>query len=204
MPNFIKHVGQVDATGKKCVVVFREIPGDENSCLVVETEQLTPTYHDSLMEAVESITGQEDMDFYKYANRSVFPDGRNMLEALHLSGWLRKVATSEVTMLPTPEMKIKLNELNNQLAQLNDAGKTTSSSISRASEEAASSNNPAGTLSDSQIANQMRSQAAFFKKEAERLYAEADTLDPQTTGPVTESVIATPEVRVKRKYTKKK
>ena len=208
MPNFIKHVGQVDATGKKCVVVFREIPGDENSCLVVETEQLTPTYHDSLMEAVESITGQEDMDFYKYANRSVFPDGRNMLEALHLSGWLRKVATSEVTMLPTPEMKIKLNELNSQLAQLNDAGKTTSSSISQASEEAASSNNPAGILSDSQIANQMRSQAAFFKKEAERLYAEADTLDPQTTGPVTdavtESVTATPEVRVKRKYTKKK
>lgn len=204
MPNFIKHVGQVDATGKKCVVVFREIPGDENSCLVVETEQLNPTYHDSLMEAVESITGQEDMDFYKYANRSVFPDGRNMLEALHLSGWLRKVATSEITMLPTPEMKIKLNELNNQLSQLNDAGKTTSSSVSQSSEEPTQASNPPGTLSDSQIANQMRSQAAFFKKEAERLYAEADTLDPQTTGPVTESATATPEVRVKRKYTKKK
>ena len=203
MPNFIKHVGQVDATGKKCVVVFREIPGDTNSCLVVETEHLTPSYHDSLMEAVESITGQEDMDFYKYANRSIFPDGRNMLEALHLSGWLRKVATTEVTMLPTPEVKIKLSELNQQIAQLNDAGKTSSASISQ-SEETASQSNPAGTLSDSQIANQMRSQAAFFKKEAERLYAEADTLDPQTTGPVTESVTATPEVRVKRKYTKKK
>jgi hypothetical protein len=185
-------------------VVFREIPGDEHSCLVVETEQLNPTYHDSLMEAVESITGQEDMDFYKYANRSVFPDGRNMLEALHLSGWLRKVATSEITMLPTPEMKIKLNELNNQLSQLNDAGKTTSSSVSQSSEEPAQASNPPGTLSDSQIANQMRSQAAFFKKEAERLYAEADTLDPQTTGPVTESVTPLPEVRVKRKYTKKK
>lgn len=203
MPNFIKHVGQVDATGKKCVVVFREVPGEENSCLVVETEQLSPTYHDSLMEAVESITGQEDMDFYKYANRVVFPDGRNMLEALHLSGWLRKVPASEITMLPTPDIKIKLNELNSQLGQLNDAGKTTSSSISQDSQPSQDSKS-ADTLSDSQIANQMRSQAAFFKKEAERLYAEADAMDPQTTGPVTESVTPLPEVRVKRKYTKKK
>jgi hypothetical protein len=206
MPNFIKHVGQVDATGKKCVVVFREIPEDENSCLVVETEQLMPTYHDSLMEAVESITAQEDMDFYKYANRTVFPDGRNMLEALHLSGWLRKVSTREITMLPTPEIKIKLNELNSQLSQLNNAGKTSSTDINQSSSSNnVQESNSAGTLSDSQIANQMRGQAAFFRQEAERLYKEADALDPQSTKElVTESVAQTPEVRTKRKYTKKK
>jgi len=206
MPNFIKHVGQVDSTGRKCVVVFREVPDEPSSCLVVETEQLSPTYHDSLMEAVESITGQEDMDFYKYASRSVFPDGRNMLEGLHLSGWLRKVATSEVTMLPTPEVKIKLNDLNSQLAQLNNAGKTSSSDISQSStSNDVQESNSAGTLSDSQIANQMRGQAAFFRQEAERLYKEAEALDPQTTKEtVTESVAPTTEVRTKRKYTKKK
>lgn len=205
MPNFIKHVGQVDSTGKKCVVVFREVPDEPNSCLVVETERLSPTYHDSLMEAVESNTGQEDMDFYKYASRSVFPDGRNMLEALHLSGWLRKIPNAGVTMLPTPDTKIKLNLLNEQIAQLNDASKTSSSSISQATEETASATNPAGTLSDEQIASQMRSQAAFFKKEAERLFKEAETLAPQSSKElVTESVTPATEVREKRKYTKKK
>lgn len=199
MPNFIKHVGQVDSTGKKCVVVFREVPDEPNSCLVVETEKLSPTYHDSLMEAVESITGQEDMDFYKYASRSVFPDGRNMLEALHLSGWLRKIPNAGVTMLPTPDTKIKLNLLNEQIAQLNDASKTSSSSISQATEETASATTPAGTLSDEQIANQMRGQAAFFKKEAERLFKEAETLAPQSTA----SVVADAS-KPKRAYNKKK
>jgi hypothetical protein len=108
-------------------------------------------------------------------------------------------------MLPTPETKIKLNILNEQIAQLNDASKTSSSSISQSIEETASATNPAGTLSDEQIASQMRSQAAFFKKEAERLFKEAETLSPQSSKElVTDSVTSTTEVREKRKYTKKK
>jgi hypothetical protein len=47
----------------------------------------------------------------------------------------------------------------------------------------------------------MRSQAAFFKKEAERLYAEADALDPQTTAPI---AIVTEAPRQKRAYNRKK
>lgn len=206
MPQFIKHVGQVNNTGKKCVVLFRELPGEANSCLVVETEDIPQKYHDELIAAVESPGAQEEMDFYKYANRMTFHDGRNILEALHLSGWLRKHSTSEVSMLPTREISIRLSDLNNQLNEINNAGRTTSGDISQPQADTpATSTNPPGTLSDSQIANQMRSQAAFFKKEAERLYAEANTLDPQTTASlVTETAAATPEVRVKRKYTKKK
>ena len=201
MPEFIKHVGQVNSTGKKCVVVFREIPGADDSCLVVETETLPQLYHDDLITAVESAAAQEDMDFYKYATRTTLHDGRNMLEAMHLSGWMRKFPTSEVTMLPTREIKISLHDLNKQLSSLNKDGRTTSGDISAEQEPS----NAPGTLSDSQIANQMRSQAAYFKKEAERLYAEANTLDPQTTAPVvTNKVNAESEVKVKRKYTKKK
>jgi hypothetical protein len=179
MPQFLKHVGQIDATGKKCVVVFREIPGEESSCLVVETESLPQLYHDDLINAVESDSAQEDMDFYKYASRTVLHDGRNMLEAFHLSGWLRKLPNNQVTMLPTREVTIRLDELNRQINQLNDAGKTTSGDINNAA--VVEETKPAGVLDDSQIANQMRSQADYFKKEAERLYAEAEALDPQTT-----------------------
>jgi hypothetical protein len=201
MPTFLKHVGQVASTGKKCVVVFRTIPGEESSCLVVETEGLATNYHDNLVEAIESQSGQEDIDFYKYAQRSSFFDGRNMLEAMHTSGWLRKYSTNEIIMMPTPEIKIGLNELNVQLNQAS-AGRTTSGDISQQTTES----KPAGVLDDKDIANQMRSQAAFFKSEAERLYKEAEAMDPQTTAQIT----ATPasEVaeapRVKRAYNRKK
>ena len=176
MPQFLKHVGQIDATGKKCVVVFREIPGEESSCLVVETESLPQLYHDDLISAVESDSAQEDMDFYKYASRTILHDGRNMLEAFHLSGWLKKIPGTQVTMLPTREVSIRLDELNNQISQLNNAGKTTSGDVNAPS--VVEEPKTPGVLDDSQIANQMRSQAAFFKKEAERLLAEAEALDP--------------------------
>ena len=97
------------------------------------------------------------------------------------------------------EIKIGLNELNVQLNQ-NTAGRTTSGDIGQ------SESKPAGVLDDKDIANQMRSQAAFFKSEAERLYKEAEAMDPQTTAQIT----ATPasEVaeapRVKRAYNRKK
>jgi len=198
MPAFLKHVGQVTSTGKKCVVVFRKLPGDNNSCLVVETEGIPQLYHDALIEAVESPGGQAEADFFNFAQRSVFHDGVNMLEGLHQNGWLRKLPTQEVTMMPTPEIKINLAELNTQLDNLDPAGKTTSGSISTPEEPA----NAPGTLSDTQIANQMRSQAAFFKKEAERLYAEAEALDPQTTVAPTAEVKEMP--RQKRAYNRKK
>jgi len=193
MPTFLKHVGQVASTGKKCVVVFRTIPGEETSCLVVETEVLGTNYHDNLLEAIESLGGQEDIDFYKYAQRNTFFDGRNMLEAMHVSGWLKKFPTSEIIMMPTPEIKIGLSELNAQLNQ-NDPGRTTSSDISQ------SESKPAGVLDDKDIANQMRSQATFFRSEAERLLKEASALDPQT---VTASPVAEAP-KPKRAYTKKK
>lgn len=196
MPQFLKHVGQIDTTGKKCVVVFREVPGESDSCLIVETESLPQLYHDDVINAIESDSAQEDMDFYKYASRSVLHDGRNMLEAFHLSGWLKKMPTAQVTMLPTREIKIRLDDLNAQINQLNNAGKTTSGDINNQPVE---ESKPAGVLSDSQIANQMRSQAAFFRKEAERLYAEAETLDPQTT-----TSQKTTEPTVKAEATEKK
>jgi hypothetical protein len=193
MPTFLKHVGQVASTGKKCVVVFRTIPNEESSCLVVETEGLAINYHDNLVEAVESPSGQEDVDFYKYAQRSTFFDGRNMLEAMHMSGWLKKYSTNEIIMMPTPEIKIGLNELNVQLNQ-NTAGRTTSGDIGQ------SESKPAGVLDDKDIANQMRSQAAFFRSEAERLLKEASALDPVA---VTASNVAEAP-KPKRAYNKKK
>lgn len=202
MPNFLKHVGQVNATGKKCVVVFRSIPGDVKNCLVIETESLSSVYHDTLIEAVESASGQAEADFYNFASRSVFHDGVNMLQGMHIKGWLRKFPTEDVTMMPTPDIRIGLAELNAQLDNMNSAGKTTSSAVNTPEETTAP-----GTLSDKQIATQMRSQASFFRTESERLLREANTLDPVdnivSIVPEPETVLADAP-RVKRAYNRKK
>jgi hypothetical protein len=196
MPQFLKHVGQIDSTGKKCAVVFRQLPGEDTACLVVETESLPLNYHDDIITAVESSGGQSDIDFYKYLGRVNFHDGRNMLEALHLSGWLKKLPTDSVTMLPTPELKIKLSELNSQLNSMTE-GKTTSTDVNTDIEQTKS----AGVLDDGQIANQLRTQADYFMREAKRLLAEAEALEGQSS---TAEVTAVSEDKPKRKYSRKK
>jgi hypothetical protein len=146
-----------------------------------------------LINAVESDSAQDDVDFYKYAQRTQFHDGRTIMQGLHSSGWLVKYPTSEIMMLPTLEHKILLKDLNTQLDQ---AGRTTSGDISQPAPEG----KPAGVLDEKDIANQMRSQAAFFRKEAERLLKEENDLDPTavTASPVAEAP------KPKRAYNKKK
>lgn len=200
MATFLKHVGQVSSTGKKCVVVFRTIPGEENFCLLVETESLSSNFHDDLQTAVESQRAQETVDFYTYAQRETFHNGRNMLNALHQSGWLKKIATSDVIMKPTLEINISLAELNQQLGKL-DTSKTSSADIGRNMAETVTESKPAGVLDDQQIADSMRQQATQFRAEADRLLKEADVLSPSVK---TKQTVAASEAKPKRAYNKKK
>ena len=55
----LKHVGRVVATGKKCLIAYRTLPGDAYSCLIVPTENLPDSYHDALINLVESNAGQK-------------------------------------------------------------------------------------------------------------------------------------------------
>jgi hypothetical protein len=168
---FIKHVGQTVDTNKKCIVVFRSIPNEEGSCLIVETEALPANYHDKLIESVESSTAQSEMDFYTFAQREVFHDGNNMLQAMHKFGWLKKKQVDQVEMMPTPGVVINLRELNQQINDI------------KAKADQSQQEKTAGVLSDKDLANQMRSQSAFYAKEAQRLSEEAIKLDPQSIVP---------------------
>ena len=51
----IKHVGKLSNTGKKVVVVFRELPDDPENCLVVDTDALPDWFHDDIINAVMSM-----------------------------------------------------------------------------------------------------------------------------------------------------
>ena len=113
----LKHVGRVISTKKKCIVVYRTLPGDAHSCLIVPTENLPDSYHDSLINLVESNAGQSSYEFAEVMARSNFSDGSIMLAALHAQGRLVKLGTSEVEMTPTTSGSIVLSELNQIIAE---------------------------------------------------------------------------------------
>ena len=113
----IKHVGRVKATGKKCLVAYRTLPGDAYSCLIIPTESLPDSYHDALINLVESPAGQESYEFAEALARSIFPDGSTMLAALHTQGRLVKTATSNIEMTPSTSVSIQLSELNQIIAE---------------------------------------------------------------------------------------
>jgi len=113
----IKHVGRIVATGKKCLVAYRTLPGDAYNCLIVPTENLPDSYHDSLINLVESNAGQEAYEFAEAMARMTFPDGSTILPALHTQGRLVKVPTDAVEMLPNSNASILLSELNQIIAE---------------------------------------------------------------------------------------
>ncbi len=168
MAQFIKHVG-VNGQGKKVVVVFREVPGDAESSLVIPTESLPPLYHDDLIKAVESHNCQDSKDPSEFLFRQVFHDGTNMLNTIHQRGWMVKIPTKSVVMTPMPGVSINLVDLNKELKQISREQAANGSA----------SNSPPGVISDEQLAAKYRAQANQFEAEVRRLREEAEKLDPK-------------------------
>ena len=69
------------------------------------------------MSLVESQDGQQANELGDAMSTRPFPDGTNMLEQLHLTGKLVKVATDKVWMTPTTADTISLDELNLMIAE---------------------------------------------------------------------------------------
>lgn len=113
----IKHVGRIKSTGRKCLIVFRTLPNDAFNCLVVLTENLTPSYHDALINLVESNAAQVAFEFADVLNRNIFSDGTNMLRSMHVQGMLTKLPTDAVEITPNAHATILLAELNQLIAE---------------------------------------------------------------------------------------
>lgn len=113
----IKHVGKMKHNDAKICIVYRTLPGDAYSALVVGTGTLADMYHNSLVSLVESPEGQQANELGDAMSNRYFPDGSNMLEQLHMTGKLVKVATKSVWVTPTPTSQISLDELNVMVAE---------------------------------------------------------------------------------------
>ena len=213
----LKHIGRIQNTGAKVLVVFRTLPGESNMALVLPVAQLPDQYHDAIMTLVETDQAQDAFEFGEIMHIRPFPDGRPMLRAMQADGRLLKVATDAVMMTPTTNDTILLANLNTLIAEqksctidelctfvagapavkpavkdiatVNDMTPAVDLDIPAPIRAQANTNT---ALSDRDLAKSYRSQADAMYKEAARLRKEADSLDPviKKTKKVEESVDA--------------
>ena len=112
----MKHVAEWQ--DRKCLVLFREVPGEPENALVVMSGELGTTQHDELIREVESLEAQNNNNLADVLNGRNFSDGRIMLRALHEDKLITKVPVSEVVMLPTTKDKIPLQDINDSIAEI--------------------------------------------------------------------------------------
>ena len=101
----------------KVAVVYRTLPGDSGSALVVGTGTLPESWHDSLMNLIQDVSGQQANELADILSVRKFPDGSSMLESLHNRGHLKKVPTNGVIMTPAAGATVLLSELNQLIAE---------------------------------------------------------------------------------------
>lgn len=98
----MRHTGQLNNTGKNVVVVFMQLPNDENNALVIDTDALPDMFNESLRRVVESQDAQQAKSLADVLARRMSPDGSGttLLQKFHQTGRLMKTPISNVTMVP--------------------------------------------------------------------------------------------------------
>lgn len=190
--SFLRHVGKIG--DRKVAIIFREVPGESHMCLVTYTETLNVHVHDPMMKCIESEIGQSSQNLADALNRSYTKDGKIILHVLHQEGLLKKVQTSQVVVTPNSNTKIKLDELNKILDEMDQGEKAVErlkeldasrgiqdpADVARRMREAKEAIQPVpqaqGILGDNQLANNLRQQAERMDREAKGLLAEAQRL----------------------------
>jgi hypothetical protein len=198
----IKHIGKHG--DRKVAIVFREIPGEEHMALVVYPETMPVQMHDTLMKVIESDIGQTADSLGDALFRSLFPDGRPILQTLHNEGMLKKVQTKQIVVTPNARSHVNLEEMNRILREMKmgqdaikkmadldgDRGMTgkvrprddygrevgAPTELVRQGSSSVAGSDAARALDDAALANNFRDQATRMAAEARQLLAESDRL----------------------------
>jgi hypothetical protein len=186
---FLKHIGKHG--DRKVAIVFKTVPNEEHMCLVIYPETLQSAWHDTIMKVLESPAGQEAAELADILHRNLLPDGRNILETLHMERMLKRVRTDQIVVTPTPQSSVRLDELNRMLQEMKDPAMAQKRAAEHANrgmvdaptKRAAESAFKSGqmppvqgspdALSDQDIAGNMLSQAKRMENEARGLINEA-------------------------------
>lgn len=222
----IKHIGKHG--DRKVAIVFREIPGEEHMCLVVYPDTMPVAMHDSLMKVIESPPGQAAEHLGDALFRSLFPDGRAMLQTLHEERMMKKVQTKQVVVTPTHSSHVNLEEMNDIIRQMkasedaarkladldansgmtgrvkprDDFGREIGAPIDqvRQGSSAVAGSDAARALDDVALAQDLQKQAQRMAAEAQSLLAESQRLSKEAAAMMGQS----PEITKPRRGRTKK
>lgn len=158
----MKHVGKQISTNDKIILLFREVPGEPDNCLVARTASLSQDDHDSLITVLESDEGQQATTLAEVLHTRMNGAGRPILESLHTSGRIMKLPASDVALTPDTNTSVALSEINAAIR----------------GQEATAPDDMGDVLTDDKIASDLRRQATGLQAEAKRLLAEAEELSP--------------------------
>lgn len=168
----MKHVGVYGE--KPCIVVFRELPDDEQNALVILSDSLEGQFHDDIMSVVDSAEAQESNNISEVFFRRRLTDGENMLEALHTRQKLVKAPVNMVSLTPLPNQSVSLEEVNRELRQIANESNPplkTESDVARI-------DTGAPVVEDGSdpeaVANNLLSQATLLEEDAKALIEDAE------------------------------
>jgi len=184
----MKHVGRMKNNGARVAIAYRTLPGDPHSCLVIGTQGLGDSYHDTLMSLIESDAGQQANELAEVLAVRRFPDGSVMLGYLHQNGHLKKVPTANVLVTPDSQTQIVLSELNVIIAKqkgvdledlaVSDGSPKKPKTTKKVEVTESVVTDDTKTTTFEMTPAEMRSRADALYKEAARLRKDADAMDP--------------------------
>lgn len=172
MADMMKHVGVYGE--KPCIVVFRELPDDEQNALVILSDSLEGQFHDDIMSVVDSAEAQESNNISEVFFRRRLTDGENMLEALHTRQKLVKAPVNMVNLTPLPNQSVSLEEVNRELRQIeNDSNPPLKTESDVARIETGAPVVEDGSDPEA-VANNLLSQATLLEEDAKALIEDAE------------------------------
>jgi len=199
MARFFKHVGEHN--GKKVIIVQRSMPHPEQHLAAVIYSQIIPSkYHDDIMAILQSDEGQQANEFMDIMNRRLLSNGGNMLVTMVNEGYVKKAQANQVIVKPNATSAIRLDELNKLLLEAGtgaeairkleelDRQRGRKDPIKINAPMPANAQSTAGVLDDAALAADYVKQATKMRAEAKGLLAEADRLEAEakSLNPVTE------------------
>lgn len=193
----LKHVGKHN--NQKIVIVFRQLPGEDDYSLITYPNSLPSLLHDEMMKCLESDVGQSGNELNEVLFRTIMADGNSILSSLHVGGFLTRVPTSSVTVTPTtnPKEDIALDKLNALVKQIK-SGEPMGRDLGEPAIPQASQDQ---VLNDEDLAKQRLDQATKMKLEAKRLVAEAERLEKEAHSLAPKNAIKTKKTTKKQTVT---
>lgn len=115
-----KHIGVHN--GKTVYILYRKVPGEDHMCLVVYPDSLPGKLSSEVRVALNTKDGQDAKCFAEFLHTRLLDTGQTLLTCLHKEGYIKKVQTSAVIVTPNNQSKVRLDELNKLIDEIETGG----------------------------------------------------------------------------------